>query len=253
MNRAKYFSESIAINEPLREIVKNDENHHFLYNKAGQTAYVYLTSFVKKYCEEYFKKPFGEIKVLDWGSGKGHVTFLLKQLKANVDSCDVIDDSDDSSFGQKTPIITSQRIDVKPLEHEFILPYNDESYDVVLSFGVLEHVPNDLESLREINRILKPKGLLFCFFLPYYMSWTQRLSHLRGNYYHDRLYRKDQTAAMLNNTNFSVLDMWNRQLLPKNSINYPNYKLFEKLDLFLCNHTFLKYFATNIEFVAVKK
>ena len=208
---------------------------------------------MKQYCEEYFKKPFGDIKILDWGSGKGHVTFLMKQLHANVDSCDVIDDSDDSSFGQKTPIIASQNIQVTPLEHEYVLPYPDQSYDVVLSFGVLEHVPNDMESLKEINRVLKPKGLLFCFFLPYHMSWTQRLSHLRGNYYHDRLYKKSQTTKMLNDTNFALADMWHRQLLPKNSVNYPNYKFFERLDLFLCSHTFLKYFATNIEFVAVKK
>lgn len=253
MNRSQFISQSIGVNEDLRAIVKNNSSHYFLYNKAGQTAYVYLTAFVKKYCEEYFKKPFSEIKILDWGSGKGHVTFLLKQLNANVDSCDVIDDSDDSAFGQSTPIISSQNIQVTPLKHGYILPYKDQSYDVVLSFGVLEHVPNDMESLKEINRILKPKGLLFCFFLPYYLSWTQRVSHLRGNYYHDRLYKKSQTTKMLNDTNFELTDMWHRQLFPKNSVNYPNYQFFEKLDLFLCNHTFLKYFATNIEFVAVKK
>ena len=253
INRGRIFNNSISVNEELRNIVKNEPSHSFLYNKAGQTAYVYLTNFVKEFCEAHFQKPLPELKILDWGTGKGHVTFLFKKINANIDSCDIIDDSDDSSFGQKTPILATQKINVKPLNHEYLLPYGDSSYDVVLSFGVLEHVPNDQESLKEINRVLKPGGLLFCFFLPYSYSWTQRLSHLRGNYYHDRLYKKGQAKKMLGETNFSVLEMWHRQLLPKNSINYPNYKFFEKLDLFLCKHTFLKYFATNIEFVAEKK
>jgi ubiquinone/menaquinone biosynthesis C-methylase UbiE len=54
--------------------------------------------------------------------------------------------------------------------------------------GVLEHVPNDQASLSEIVRVLKPDGLFFCFFLPTTLSWTQKVAHMRGNDYHDRLY-----------------------------------------------------------------
>jgi hypothetical protein len=51
---------------------------------------------------------------------------------------------------------------------------------------------------------------------------------------------------------FEVIDIWHRQLFPKNSINYPIYQAFEKVDQFLTENTPLKYLATNIEFVAVK-
>lgn len=124
--------------------------------------------------------------------------------------------------------------------------------DVVLSVGVLEHVDNDLESLKEINRILKLGGLFFCFNLPYVFSWTQNLAHIKGNYYHDRLYSKFRVYELLGNTSFELLDMWHRQLLPKNSLKYPAYQFFELLDQFFTEHTPLKNFATNVEFVASK-
>jgi len=49
-----------------------------------------------------------------------------------------------------------------------------------------------------------------------------------------------------------LLDTWYRQLLPKNSVRYPNFRLFERLDQFTTEHTPLRYFATNIEFVSAK-
>jgi hypothetical protein len=56
----------------------------------------------------------------------------------------------------------------------------------------------------------------------------------------------------LNNSGFALLDLWHRQLLPKNNIRYPQYQFFELLDQFFTKYTPLKYLATNIEFVATK-
>lgn len=192
------------------------------------------------------------MRILDWGCGKGHVTWLMQKLGANPISCDVRAEEGDSSFGQETPIIDETGILIDPLEHKYKLPYEDDSFDVVLGFGVLEHVPDDLNSLREINRILTSSGLFFCFFLPYFLSWTQRLAHLRGNYYHDRLYRKSLICKLMKDCNFRILDFWHRQVFPKNTVKYPKYRTFEKIDQFLTTFTFMKYFATNIEFVVCK-
>ena len=40
------------------------------------------------------------------------------------------------------------------------LPFKDESFDIVLSFGVLHHIHNWLDALKEIIRVLRPKGYL---------------------------------------------------------------------------------------------
>jgi len=250
--RKTVFSQAIALDPELTESVQGYDSHNFLINPAGQNIYLYLTLFVKMLVEYHFGQSISELKILDWGCGKGHVSYLLQQLTAQPISCDRLSPDADSSFGQQTPIIDKNQIAVVELDHEYELPFESRSLDVVLSFGVLEHVPHDAKSLLEINRVLRPQGLFFCFNLPYKLSWTQNLAHLRGNYYHDRLYSKSQVHQLLDDSSLEVIDLWHRQLLPKNNIRYPQYRLFESIDQHLTEFTPFKYLATNIEFVAVK-
>ena len=195
--------------------------------------------------EHHLARPFSGLDILDWGCGKGHVSKLLRDLHPRtLDSCDIVTTKEDSAFGQQTPIIDQYGIQVRPLTHEYVLPYDDHSFDVVLSVGVLEHVPNERASLVEIRRVLKPGGLFFCFFLPTTLSWTQKLAHMRGNYYHDRFYSEQSIRDLLAAPNFTLLDVWYRQLLPKNSVYYPAFRSFEKADQFMTEYTALRYFAT---------
>jgi SAM-dependent methyltransferase len=192
------------------------------------------------------------IKILDWGCGKGHVSYWLKKRNLNFVSCDVSNTGASSAFIINSPIITSANINIVELKHEYILPFDDSSFDVVLSFGVLEHVSDDLESLREIRRILKTNGLFFCFYLPYKFSYTQNIQHLLGHWYHNKLYSKKMVKELLIKSELNLLDIWHRALFPKISFVPPFYETIEKLDNWLCNYSLLKYFATNIEFVAYK-
>jgi ubiquinone/menaquinone biosynthesis C-methylase UbiE len=41
------------------------------------------------------------------------------------------------------------------------LPFRDNSFDLILSIGVIEHFKDPLPLLREMRRVLKPDGLLF--------------------------------------------------------------------------------------------
>ncbi|HMF54505.1 MAG TPA: class I SAM-dependent methyltransferase [Edaphobacter sp.] len=251
--RTKTFTRRWPLDEQMRAAAATVPSHFFLQNPAGQNLYVYLSRFVKEMSERHFGRPFGEITVLDWGCGKGQMSKLIRDLNPKqIDSCDLLTNNDDSAFGQKTPIIDRFGIQVKPLEHEYVLPYEDASFDVILSVGVLEHVPKERASLLEIMRVLKPGGLFFCFFLPTNLSWTQKLAHLRGNFYHDRFYNEQLIKELTKEAGLEILDFWYRQFFPKNNVRYPNYYLFEKMDQFITQHTFLKYFATNIEFVSVK-
>ncbi|MCU1225277.1 MAG: methylase involved in ubiquinone/menaquinone biosynthesis [Edaphobacter sp.] len=251
--RTETFSKKWPLDQEISAASATQPSHNFLKNPSGQYLYVYLTRFVMALSEQHFGCPFSELSVLDWGCGKGQVSKLMRDLgPKHLESCDVLSDKDDSSFGQETPILEQFNIQVTPLKHEYILPYSDASFDVLLSVGVLEHVPNERASLLEITRVLKPGGLFFCFFLPTNLSWTQKLAHLRGNYYHDRFYNESSVRELIASVGLELVDVWYRQLFPKNSVHYPNFRLFERIDQFMTENTLLRYFATNVEFVSVK-
>jgi SAM-dependent methyltransferase len=251
--RKEVFSKDWPLDEEIREIATSLPSHGFLANPSSQYLYIYLTRFVKVLAEEHFGGPFHDLSILDWGCGKGHVSKLIRDLGPRcLDSCDLLSEGGDSTFGQEVPIIKQFIIPVEPLRHEYVLPYPSSSFDVILSVGVLEHVANERASLAEITRVLKPRGLFFCFFLPTKLSWTQQVSRWRGVNYHDRLYTGGRIREMLSGVGLELLDIWYRQLFPKNSVTYPNFRLFERIDQFITENTPLRYFATNIEFVSVK-
>lgn len=175
------FSKDYALNQNLIKLASTEKIHAFLTNPASLYIYTYLLHYIKTFTQHWFGNE--TIKILDWGCGKGHISYLLDEIytrkEARIHSCDIHAKEfahNDSSFLQKTPLITAKSIDIIPLTHEYLLPFSENSYDIMLSFGVLEHVPNDRESLKKINRILKPNGLFFCFFLPYLISF---LGHKR--------------------------------------------------------------------------
>lgn len=257
--REEYFTKYFPYDYELAKIVdikqiselkKNEQSNEFLKKPMWQNMHIYLVEYLLAFSREWFNK--NDFSVLDWGCGKGQVSYFLKKRNADVASCDIeAPDRGDSAFGQYVPIIDSCKIDVIPLRHEYILPFDNETFDVVLSFGVLEHVPNDKQSLGEINRILKPNGLFFCFWLPYKYSWKQLKEHLKGRNYHDRLYNINKVNHLLKETGFNLMDYWYRDLLPKRYA--PTfYRKIENLDNWFCANTFLKHFASNIEFVANK-
>jgi 2-polyprenyl-3-methyl-5-hydroxy-6-metoxy-1,4-benzoquinol methylase len=72
----------------------------------------------------------------------------------------------DSTFGQEVPIVERFGIQVEPIQHEYVLPYDSASFDALLSVGVLEHVANERASLAEIAQVLKPQGLFFASSFP---------------------------------------------------------------------------------------
>jgi len=243
----KILSAPVRLDSYLLDVSMRAETHKFLGN-ATQGCYIRMVQLLTSIYTQQ-GRDLSKVRVLDWGAGKGHISYLLKAEGFNVTSCDVRSSADDSSFGQITPIIEEKSIDVISLYDPWILPFKDGEFDLIISFGVLEHVPNDFESLREIRRVVKRGGIFFFSFLPYWLSWTQGMAHLRGNLYHHRLYKTKALAQLAGNAGFKIASIWHGQLFPKNSVPHSN--LLERLDRFLTHSTPLKYFATNIEGILI--
>ena len=57
------------------------------------------------------------------------------------------------------------------------LPFHDQCFDIVVSVNVLEHVDDLFHTLAESRRVLRPDGLMFFHFPPFYSPWG---AHLEG-------------------------------------------------------------------------
>lgn len=77
------------------------------------------------------------------------------------------------------------------------LPFKSESFDVIISLDILEHLPNDCAALREYLRVLKPGGKLFATVPAYASLWSGHdvaLMHHR-RYHTGELQRKVREAG----------------------------------------------------------
>ncbi len=184
---------------------------------------------------------------------KATSSYLLRKFGfGSIVSCDI--DGAGDSFSSDKPIIDKCGISIVPLHHPWILPFQNDSFDVVVSYGVLEHVPNDLESLREISRVLKPGGLFFCFHLPRKLGYIQFVARQLGDRYHDHLYNRATCKRLIDQTDLRLLDIWERSLLPKNRCrSFLSPRVLERIDHFLVRHTPLNLISTNVEFLTQKR
>ena len=158
-------------------------------------------------------------RLLDWGAGYGQMSYLLRRRGLHVIGFDYVP----SSRGVRTatlpldgqvPLITSD----DPVR----LPFVEESFDGVLSCGVLEHVSDEASSLDELWRVLRPDGLLCIYQLPQewsYLEYVVRRFEL--GYAHERRYTARATQQLLANHGFNVIATRRANMLPKTFTGLP--------------------------------
>ncbi len=69
------------------------------------------------------------------------------------------------------------------------LPYNDNTFDCVVSFQVIEHIADDELFLKEISRVLKPNGLAL-------ITTPNRPLSLSRNPWHEREYTAEELTLL---------------------------------------------------------
>ncbi len=89
-------------------------------------------------------------KVLDYGCGTGYGAHLFSKSASEVVAVDI---SEEAVEFAKTAYIN------KNLTYKLISELEAESFDVITSFQVIEHVPSDIDYLKKIKSLLKPGGI----------------------------------------------------------------------------------------------
>jgi SAM-dependent methyltransferase len=144
-----------------------------------------------------------EGRILDWGCRHAPDACLMRArfgTRLELDGCDVFDAEEYSVF------LNYSGLRYARLRDAVKLPYEDAAFDAVVASGVLEHVPMDYESLKELNRVLKPKGRLVVTYLPNRASVEEwRLRRRDPEHAHVRLYSRGELQAMLMHSGFRPL------------------------------------------------
>ncbi len=227
-----------------------------LSNYIGLLSYIRIAQEIEKILAP-------QSKILDWGCGMGQMSFLLKARSFLVTSYDV-----KQEFSTLPDIALTRQL-VRILgDHPTKLPFETGSFSAVLSCGVLEHVDefsqpgNEINSLKEIHRILEKNGKLLIYQLPQQLSWQEAVVRFFNlGYAHKRRYSANEISQILVRVGFNVVALNRTNLIPKNLTGFPQivksaYSKFSAvliiIDNYLCKVPFLNRFAGALEVVALK-
>lgn len=173
-----------------------------------------------------------EHRILDAGCGLGQFVYYLGECGYMIDGLDF-----SLSLLRKAKGFDGQKSYINgDVNH---LPFKNKSYDIVLSFGVLEHLGEGLEkSLRETNRILKEDGLLFLD-VPYLnfirkglfpiLKAKEHYNKAYGMQFNQYVFSKKEIEKLVTSSGFKIIEV--RKIYPFTMIR--NNQFLNKLRMIL--------------------
>jgi SAM-dependent methyltransferase len=153
--------------------------------------------------------------VLDWGCGNGHASYALSKLGYRVSGFSFEDLNLRKHLGEEYVFARGSP------ENPEALPYAGETFDAVVSVGVLEHVREtggtEEGSLHEIYRILKPGGHMICYHFPNRFSLIDAAASLVPSYHHhDYRYTSGDIRQMCQTAGLELRRIRRYGFLPRN-------------------------------------
>ncbi len=115
--------------------------------------------------------PRDDLKILDVGAGHGAFTKRLYDEGFNVSACDMTPEN-----------FYFDAIECRKADITRELPYEDQSFDVVLLIEVMEHIHDHQTLFSECHRILKKGGFMF-FSTPNILNLKSRMRFLYTGFF----------------------------------------------------------------------
>jgi ubiquinone/menaquinone biosynthesis C-methylase UbiE len=133
-----------------------------LYLKGGSKYEKYINQMSKRYELEAFILPFADFenqhnkKVLEVGVGLGADHQKFAENGAVLSGCDLTERAIEMTKNRFKLFNLSSELRVADAEN---LPYAENTFDTVYSWGVIHHTPNTPKAIQEIYRVLKKNGV----------------------------------------------------------------------------------------------
>ncbi len=210
----------VSSQQIIRELVANYGQNHKSFQFAtyvGAYQYCKLYELMAQYV------PAGS-QVLDWGTGSGHFSYYLMRSGYQASGFGFSDwpllcqdlAQEHASGAADRNYAYQKGSPAQPVT----LPFLDLSFDAVVSVGVLEHVQetggDELASLQEVYRILKPGGSFICYHFPNRYSWIEFLARRTQRFSHPYLFTSQDIHALVEATSFQLVKQGRYALLPRN-------------------------------------
>ncbi|HSL89272.1 MAG TPA: class I SAM-dependent methyltransferase [Ignavibacteriaceae bacterium] len=199
----------------MKNIFDDLKKHNIFHFGSYISGSQYLNAYklIRKYAEP-------ESLILDWGAGSGHFSFFLLNQGHKVDAFTIeneckLSDHLKKTYPDKYRILLHQ----DPLA---ALPFDDQSFDIVVSIGVLEHVSDtnhdEIQSLKQIRRVLKPNGVFICYHFPNKYSWIEAITkYLNSKYNHNYKYTTKDITELNEKSKMELLEYGRYGIMPRNS------------------------------------
>lgn len=139
----------------LTTIKMHAEQHEVIQTETFKTAEEYVLHLMHLSDYERAALLTTDLNVLDLGCNGGYGTSILAKRCKEIIGVDVSQTAIEYAIKK----YNSSNIEFKVVDG-IILPFQDQYFDMVTSFQVIEHLVDLQSYLNEIRRVLKPGGLL---------------------------------------------------------------------------------------------
>jgi SAM-dependent methyltransferase len=173
MNKTDTFSPSFFKN------LKEAEENYFWFYVRRKWIYDSIRRFIPP-----------PAKLLEVGCGTGNVSSYLAGKGYTVTGCDLFEEA----FYFSWPGFRQVRADAD------CLPFEDNTFDVVGLFDVIEHLDDDIAPLKEASRVLREGGIVVITVPAGENLW----SRIDEASYHKRRYTRERLKLILSGVSLEV-------------------------------------------------
>jgi len=152
----------------------------FMYNESVKPLTGYPQKLAKHLIQHFHMKM--NDRILDVGCGRGEMSRSFQELGLSVSAVDISD----------MALEYAPTIDFRVADIDGRLPFESDSFDIVFSKSVVEHLHRPEDLMAEVYRILRPGGQVITM-CP---SWIHQYREFYSDYTHRRPFTKESLSMV---------------------------------------------------------